>query len=77
MLHRCLRLKDDGVAALANACRGIERLLLYACMPIGDTALQAIGGSLQHLREIDLCGAQGVTGAALISLFPSHACFLH
>ena len=60
-LCRCVEITEKGYIALAEGCRGLQVLRMYACAHVTDALLQACGQLLPDLRLIDICGAHQVT----------------
>ena len=69
MLHRCLKVTDAGYESLAQHCRQLCELRMYACNIISDRTLVALGARLASLRVVDMCGANSISGVQLPPVF--------
>lgn len=47
-------ISDAGLAALANGCKGLEKLSLIWCSSITSAGLSSIAESCKSLRSLDL-----------------------
>lgn len=68
---RCMKVTAKGYIAVAQGCRQLQTLRMYACANVNDAVLQACGELLPELRVLDVCGAHMVTddGAKVSHLF--------
>jgi len=63
---RCMQLTPRGIISVADNCRQLRELYLYACSQVTDACLVAVG-KLRELRLISLCGGTLLTGACFLT----------
>ncbi|XP_015951181.1 F-box protein At3g58530 [Arachis duranensis] len=63
-LTRCIKITDDGLKQLLHKCLSLQSLNLYALSSFTDEAYKKIC-LLEHLKFLDLCGAQNLSDEGL------------
>ena len=62
--HRCVRIGDDGLAALTSGCKGLTNLNLSYCNRITYRGLKYIC-HLGELSDLELCGLSNITSVGI------------
>lgn len=66
-LTRCIKLTDEGLKHLMLNCLSLQSLNLYALSSLTDSVYKEIS-HLEHLKYLDLCGAQNLSDEGLFSI---------
>jgi len=62
--HRCVRIGDDGLAALTSGCKGLTKLNLSYCNRITDRGMEYIS-HLGELSDLELRGLSNITSIGI------------
>eukprot|EP00899_Mesostigma_viride_P003050 jgi/Mesvir1/12746/Mv20421-RA.1 len=63
----CLDVSDEGLMAIAGACRGLEALDVSGCY-IGDQGVRAVADSCRGLQRLAVTHCRGVTDASIVAV---------